>query len=68
MKTAFDGKSADFSGEAAAATAVAVAVAAAVAAPEPPPEPFHVDRPFLFYLVDDETGAIRFQGRVADPR
>jgi serpin B len=59
---------AEESTEAAAATAVAVAVAAAVAAPEPPPEPFHVDRPFLFYLVDDATGAILFQGRVADTR
>jgi serpin B len=59
---------AEESTEAAAATAVAVVVAAAVAAPEPPPEAFHVDHPFLFYLVDDATSAILFQGRVADPR
>jgi len=31
-------------------------------------EEFHVDRPFLFYLVDDRTGAILFQGRVSNPR
>jgi serpin B len=31
-------------------------------------EPFHVDRPFLFYVVDDATGAVLFQGRVTDPR
>jgi serpin B len=29
---------------------------------------FRVDRPFLFYLVDDKTGAILFQGRTMDPR
>jgi serpin B len=33
-----------------------------------PPEVFRVDRPFLFYIVDDATGAILFQGRVVDPR
>ena len=31
-------------------------------------EPFVVDRPFLFYVVDDATGAILFQGRISDPR
>jgi serine protease inhibitor len=31
-------------------------------------EDFRVDRPFLFYLVDDGTGAILFEGRVSDPR
>jgi serine protease inhibitor len=29
---------------------------------------FRVDRPFLYYIVDDATGAILFQGRVVDPR
>ena len=53
--------------EAAAATAVGIR---ATSAPTPTPTPvsFRVDRPFLFYLVDDTTGAILFQGRVADPR
>jgi len=29
---------------------------------------FIVDRPFLFYVVDDTSGAVLFQGRVVDPR
>ena len=51
--------------EAAAATAVVMMPTAAM-----PSQPvvFKVDRPFLFYLVDDATGAVLFQGRVNDPR
>jgi serpin B len=50
--------------EAAAATAVAM-----VAASMPSRvEPFVVDHPFLFYIVDDATGAILFEGRISDPR
>jgi serpin B len=55
---------AEESTEAAAATAVGVRSAAIA----PAPAPFRVDHPFLFYLVDDTTGAILFQGRIADPR
>jgi serpin B len=52
--------------EAAAATGVVVQP---TAAPQPvPPEPFRVDHPFLFYIVEDATGAILFQGRISDPR
>jgi serpin B len=51
--------------EAAAATSVVVGVRSA----RPPEiEKFQVDRPFLFYLVDDGTGAILFEGRIVDPR
>ena len=49
--------------EAAAATAV---IGRASAAPAQPIE-FTVDRPFLFVIRDDETGAILFMGRVIDP-
>jgi serpin B len=50
--------------EAAAATAIAMVTASAAR----PSEPFVVDRPFLFYLVDEATGAILFEGRISDPR
>jgi serpin B len=53
--------------EAAAATAVVVRPTAIPALPVSP-EPFRVDHPFLFYLVDDATGAVLFEGRIADPR
>jgi len=46
--------------EAAAATAQAMAVGR--------PQPFHVNRPFLFYIVESTTNAILLQGRIVDPR
>jgi serpin B len=50
--------------EAAAATAVVMAEMAA-----PPSEPLEVriDRPFIFFIRDIETGTILFIGRVLDP-
>jgi serpin B len=51
--------------EAAAATAVTMRKGTGRPAR---PEPFHIDRPFLYYIVDDATGAILFQGRIVDPR
>ena len=53
--------------EAAAATAVVVRPTAMPVLPVTP-EPFRVDHPFLFYLVEDATGMILFEGRIADPR
>jgi serpin B len=53
--------------EAAASTAIGIRITSA--APKPiEPLQFRVDRPFLYYLVDDATGAVLFQGRIADPR
>jgi serpin B len=34
----------------------------------PPVTPFVVDHPFLFYIVDQKSGAVLFQGRIEDPR
>jgi serine protease inhibitor len=33
-----------------------------------PPPAFKVDRPFMFFLVDNQSGAILFIARVNDPR
>lgn len=49
--------------EAAAATAVMVNVTSM----PPPPEEMNIDRPFMFFIMDGETGSIVFMGRVMDP-
>jgi leukocyte elastase inhibitor len=55
--------------EAAAATAaMVVANSAGPPRERPQPIPFAVDRPFLFYVVDDASSAVLFQGRIVDPR
>jgi serpin B len=54
-------------GTEAAAASVEISFAKGIMRPEPNPEPFIADRPFMFFIADKETGAVLFQGRVADP-
>jgi serpin B len=58
----------EVSEEGAEAAAVTAITARTTTAFRPPPASFTIDRPFLFYIVDSRTGAILFQGRIADPR
>ena len=50
--------------EAAGSTAVLMGVGGG---PPPKPVPFHVDHPFLFFVVDKASGLVLFMGRVTDP-
>ncbi len=50
--------------EAAAATGV---VGGTTSAPPEPEVTLHIDRPFLFFIVDEPTGTVLFLGRLLDP-
>jgi serpin B len=50
-----------------AAAATAVVVTTRTMRPDDS-DRFQVDRPFMFLIADDKTGAILFAGRIADPR
>lgn len=68
LKIAFVKHAADFTVDeggtvAAAATVVGVQPKSA----PPPPIAFNANRPFLFFLRDDRTGAVLFAGRLTDP-
>lgn len=52
--------------EAAAATAVAMVMLGGMR--NPPPPVFRADRPFVFAILDNATGAILFMGRVMNPK
>jgi serpin B len=53
--------------EAAAATAVIMTVESLGPQDQPKAKEFIADHPFLFYIIDDETQAILFMGRVMEP-
>jgi serpin B len=53
--------------EAGAATAVVLADASAAMDSGPPPLVIKADRPFLYFIYDQPTGAILFMGRVLEP-
>jgi serpin B len=54
--------------EAAAATAIEMITLSASAGPRPKPIEMHVNRPFLFAIQHQSTGACLFLGRVVDPQ
>ena len=53
--------------EAAAATAVIMQIESTGPHDPPKPKEFIADHPFLFYIIDDETKAILFMGRIMEP-
>ena len=52
--------------EAAAATGIGISVTSARIEPEPIIE-FNADRPFIYFIIDEETGLILFMGRMEQP-
>jgi serpin B len=54
--------------EAAAATAVVMQQTSSSYGPPKSPKIFTADRPFLFYIVDNESQSILFMGRIMDPQ
>lgn len=53
--------------EAAAATAIVMSIESVEPSSPPPPKQFIADHPFLFYIIDDETQAVLFMGRLMNP-
>ena len=54
--------------EAAAATAVVMTIESVGQHDPPKPKEFIADHPFLFYIIDNETHAILFMGRIMEPK
>lgn len=71
LKIAFVKHAADFTVDEAGTVAAAATVVGMEfkSAPRPPRDvvAFNANRPFLFFLRDDRTGAVLFAGRVTDP-
>jgi serine protease inhibitor len=71
LKIAFIKHAADFTVDEAGTVAAAATVVGVVptSAPAQPVDPvtFNANRPFLFFLRDDRTGALLFAGRLTDP-
>jgi serpin B len=57
----------DEAGTVAAAATVVTIEPTVARAPGPHSVPFNADRPFLFFLRDDRSGALLFAGRLVDP-
>ena len=53
--------------EAAAATAIVMSTESVGPSQAPRPKEFKANRPFLFYIIDNETQAVLFMGRMMDP-
>jgi serpin B len=53
--------------QAAAATAVVVGCSDCAAVEVPPTITFNADHPFMFFIIDKQSGAILFMGRLSNP-
>ena len=71
MKIAFVKHAADFTVEEAGTVAAAATVVGVIPTSGPVlprnTVTFNANRPFLFFLRDDRTGAVLFAGRLTDP-
>jgi serpin B len=71
LKISFVKHAADFTVDEAGTVAAAATVVGVVrvSAPRPPHDPvvFNANRPFLFFLRDERTGAVLFAGRLTNP-
>jgi serpin B len=57
----------DVDEEGVTAAAVTISLGLGAGAEQPPHVDFNVDKPFLYFIRDKESGAILFMGRVDDP-
>lgn len=67
LRQVFHGAAVEMDEDGIKAAAATVVFGDGDAAPEPPEEFFHIDRPFLFFVHDVETGLAVFSGRFNGP-